>query len=705
MGKNRRVDLVDTAELRTLITSMAEGVVVQAQTGEIVLANAQACALLGLTEDELFGRDSSDPRWRAVREDGSPLPGEEHPAMVTLRTGEPQTNVVMGVHHPDGRRVWLSVSAASVPGPYGDLDQGVIATFRDITELKVGREIDATTLEMARRVVAAPPGDVGPTIERHLAELVRVTLADRAYHMVFDLDAGEARADAWWPVGSDGPDTGSRPRLALDLLPWLLGRLRRRELVEVNDLDEVPDVAAGLRSELADWGVGSFVAAPVTVADRPVGALMVSWSEPSTPDPRLARFVGIAAELVAALVEREQVHDDLRRLAADLEQRVRERSAELAGEQERTRALLDALPDLRFELDAEGRYVDAHAPDPSLLYQPPETFLGRHVSEVLEPAVAGQIEQAMARIRASGRVERFEYSLTMPDRHRSFECRLSPLADGGCLALVRDITERSDQERALHEQAVAIALANEQLERGSQLKDEFLATMSHELRTPLAAVLGLAEMLEDGGYGELTERQRTAVGTILTSGQHLLALINDLLDISRIEARMTALDLSTIDVAALCDTALDLVRDRAVHKGVAIELSVPEEVSVFTADERRVTQILLNLLDNALKFTPEGGSMGLEVARPDSGHLALTVWDTGIGIGAEDRRRLFQPFEQVDHGSRRRYQGTGLGLALVARLVDLHGGSVAVDSRPGSGSRFTVVLPIDQMGDPVAGDG
>lgn len=694
---------MDTAELRTLITSMAEGVVVQAQSGEIVLANAQACSLLGLTEDELFGRDSFDPRWRAIREDGSPFPGDEHPAMVTLRTGAPQADVVMGVYHPDGRRVWLSVSSASVPGPYGDLDQGVISTFRDITELKVGREIDATTLEMARRVVAAPPGEIGPTIERHLADLVRVTLADRAYHLVFDLEAGEARADMWWPVGADGPEAGSRPRLALDLLPWLLARLRRRELVEVGDLGELPEVAAGLQAELAGWGVGSFLAAPVTICDRPVGALVVAWSEPATTDHRRARFVGIAAELVAALVEREQVHDDLRRLAAQLEQRVQERSAALAGEQERTRALLDALPDLRFELDAEGRYVDAHAPDASLLYQPPEVFLGHHVREVLEPAVAAQVEQAMARVRRSGRVERFEYSLAMPDRRRSFECRLSPLADGGCLALVRDITERADQERALHEQAVAIALANEQLERASRLKDEFLATMSHELRTPLAAVLGLAEMLEDGGYGELTERQRAAVGTILTSGQHLLVLINDLLDISRIEARMTGLELSTIDVVALCDGALELVRDRATRQGVTVELSVAPDVPAFTADERRVGQILLNLLDNALKFTPEGGSMGLDVARADAGRVAFAVWDTGIGISAEDRRRLFEPFEQIDHGSSRRYQGTGLGLALVARLVELHGGRVTVESELGAGSRFTVTLPIDQAAEPVAG--
>jgi K+-sensing histidine kinase KdpD len=226
------------------------------------------------------------------------------------------------------------------------------------------------------------------------------------------------------------------------------------------------------------------------------------------------------------------------------------------------------------------------------------------------------------------------------------------------------------------------------------MKDEFLASMSHELRTPLAGVLGLAEVLQQEIQGPLTAKQLTSVSLIEESGQHLLALINDILDVSKVEAGKAELELAPVVVADICQTSLLFVRQLALKKRLRLSVNMDVEVGTLQADARRLKQILVNLLGNAVKFTPEGGAVGLEVrGEAAQQRVRFTVWDTGIGVSPADLERLFQPFVQLDSRLAREYPGTGLGLSLVMGLTKLHGGSVTVESTPGEGSRFSVILP------------
>ncbi len=255
------------------------------------------------------------------------------------------------------------------------------------------------------------------------------------------------------------------------------------------------------------------------------------------------------------------------------------------------------------------------------------------------------------------------------------------------------------QERALlaqrvQERTAELSKANAELARASKLKDEFLASMSHELRTPLNAILGSAEILQSETFGQLNEKQLKYAQNIEESGRHLLELINDILDLSKIEAGKMELSIQPVSVAAVCDASVRLVKQLAHKKQLQLSMSLDERVQTIPADERRLKQILVNLLSNAVKFTPEGGQIGLEVrGDPDRETVHFTVWDTGIGIAREDMDRLFQPFMQLDSSLSRQYAGTGLGLSLVSRMTELHGGSVSVESEPGKGSRFTVSLP------------
>jgi signal transduction histidine kinase len=240
----------------------------------------------------------------------------------------------------------------------------------------------------------------------------------------------------------------------------------------------------------------------------------------------------------------------------------------------------------------------------------------------------------------------------------------------------------------------------QQLEAASRHKSEFLANMSHELRTPLNAIIGFSEVLHERMFGELNEKQAEYIQDIVASGRHLLSLINDILDLSKIEAGRMELDLGTFSLPVALDTALTLVRERTTRRGITLGLTMDERLGDVLADERKVKQILLNLLSNAVKFTPEGGRISLNAALAD-GSVEISVSDTGIGIAPEDQDAVFEEFRQVGGDYTRKREGTGLGLTLTRKFVEMHGGKIWVKSDLGQGSTFTFTLPL-QAGDPHA---
>ncbi len=279
----------------------------------------------------------------------------------------------------------------------------------------------------------------------------------------------------------------------------------------------------------------------------------------------------------------------------------------------------------------------------------------------------------------------------------------------GAVILFRDITERRYAQAALEaeratlarrveERTADLSAANADLARAARLKDEFLASMSHELRTPLNAILGLSEALIEGIYEPLTDVQLKPIRMIEQSGRHLLDLINDILDLAKIGAGKMTIEHEPVDIHMLCTASLHFIAPQANKRQIRLCPNIDSSVRVVDADARRMKQILVNLLSNAVKFTLEGGAVGLDVtASRDDQIVRFTVWDTGIGIAQEDMVRLFQPFTQLDSRLARQHEGSGLGLALAARMVELHGGSITVESTVGRGSRFTVSLPWNEL--------
>jgi PAS domain S-box-containing protein len=272
----------------------------------------------------------------------------------------------------------------------------------------------------------------------------------------------------------------------------------------------------------------------------------------------------------------------------------------------------------------------------------------------------------------------------------------------------------------LRQYNLEISHKNQMLEHASQIKSEFLANMSHELRTPLNAIIGFSEILKDGVVGELTSDQVSYVAEIFDSGEHLLSLINDILDLSKVEAGMMSLDLSPVDVVGLLQGSFSVIKEKALKRSIALTLDVADAPAHIIADGRKLKQIVYNLLSNAVKFTPEHGEIRLvaqivdrearqlyiphmdvyQLPAPDTDwqqFLEIRVHDTGIGIEAADLQRLFRAFTQIDSSLSRQFEGSGLGLELIRRMAELHGGSVAVASAPQHGSCFAVWIPVREI--------
>jgi signal transduction histidine kinase/DNA-binding response OmpR family regulator/CHASE3 domain sensor protein len=244
----------------------------------------------------------------------------------------------------------------------------------------------------------------------------------------------------------------------------------------------------------------------------------------------------------------------------------------------------------------------------------------------------------------------------------------------------------------LRERSSEISQKNLQLEEANRTKSEFLANMSHELRTPLNAIIGFSEALKDGLMGEVAENQREYIEDIYASGEHLLSLINDILDLAKVESGKMTLDLEPVSVNAVLQNSLSMVKEKSLNHRLKLTLEADAGMPDIVADMRKLKQIVYNLLSNAVKFTPDGGTITLGARRID-GMLEIAISDTGIGISTENQAKLFQPFIQIDSTLSRQYQGTGLGLVMVKRLAELHGGSVGLESEVGKGSRFWMRIP------------
>ena len=400
---------------------------------------------------------------------------------------------------------------------------------------------------------------------------------------------------------------------------------------------------------------------------------------------------------------RRQVEEERRKL----DQRLRD-------QQFYTRSLVESNIDALMTTDPRGIITDVNKQMEALTGCTRDELIGAPFKNYFTDA--GRAEAGINRVLAEGKLTNYELTArardgtltvvsynatTFHDRDRSLQ---------GVFAAARDVTELKRIEQTLQQK-------NAELEAASRMKSEFLANMSHELRTPLNAIMGFSEVLTDGLMGPISDSQRALIGNIFGSGQHLLALINDILDLSKVEAGKMELDLEPVQVSSLFVNSLSIIREKATARRIRLSVDAAADLGAILVDTRKVKQIVYNLLSNAVKFTPDGGQVTLRaravardaVGRPsgsrngrslalaDSGFtefLEIGVSDTGIGMSPEEMETLFKPFSQVDSGLARRFEGTGLGLAMVKVLAELHGGSVAVESAAGAGSCFTVWLPI-----------
>jgi len=496
----------------------------------------------------------------------------------------------------------------------------------------------------------------------------------------------------------------------------LIGRVALdRSLVHIPDLFKDPDYEWPANIE---HGVHTIAAVPIFSGGEVVGAIGAARFNVEPFSPEELRLFETFADQAAIAIENVRLFNETKE---SLEQQtaISEVLRVISSTPSDVKPVLDAVADRATRLceaTATGIYVlegsvmrrtafngPAALEGTETLPYSPETITGRAVSEGKAVHVE-DMEQARDLYPVS-------WERAQKTGHRHTMLAVPLMREGkpfGAMFLRRtEVRPFSDQQIALattFADQAAIAIENvrlfreiqdksAQLEIANKHKSDFLANMSHELRTPLNAIIGFSEVLIDKMFGEVNEKQADYLKDIHESGKHLLSLINDILDLSKIEAGRMDLDLSTFHLPTALSNAMTLIRERAQRHSIQLGLDVDPRLSEMEADERKVKQILLNLLSNAVKFTPDGGRVDV-IAKMDTTKVAIAVKDNGIGIAPEDHAAVFEEFKQVGRDYTRKAEGTGLGLALTKRFVELHGGEISLASALGKGSTFTITLPI-----------
>ncbi len=622
----------------------------------------------------------------------------------------------------EGEPIGVIALRRSAPGLYSARDEELLRAFaaqavialenvRLFNETKAALE-QQTAISDILKVISASPTDIQPVLDAIAVSAGRFAAAEDAAVML-------VRDGELHPSAHQGP-------VAMPTsTPLDRGSVAARAVLEVRtvhsaDVTTDPEFPLSRRFALGDGANGqrAVLAAPLVRGDVAIGAIVLRRREPLAFSDRQIELVQtFADQAVIALANTrlfKETQEALERQTA---------TAELLAAM--SQSAFDLKPVFEMVLDkslalcraeygwirqtdreSNGRMVASRRPDDAGLLGPDvqigrtASIMGRafreqrtvHIRDVtVDPTVADSRSMVAIGARTGLGV---------------------PLLRGddvlGVLVLVRlevqPFTEREIElvESFARQAAIAIEnvrLFNEIQEKSAQLevanrhKSVFLANMSHELRTPLNAIIGFSEVLIQRMFGELNAQQADYLEDIRSSGTHLLSLINDILDLSKIEAGKMELELSSFSLVAALDNAITLIRERASSHGIRLQVEVAPPLDTVVADERKLKQVMVNLLTNAVKFTPDGGTVSVRASRePDA--ITVAVHDTGIGIAPEDQQRIFEEFTQATHQGDRSREGTGLGLSLTRRIVELHGGTIGVQSVPGKGSTFTVALPL-----------
>ncbi len=628
-----------------------------------------ADALIGKRATELFGAQVMAPYFERARQ--------------VLATGQAQ---LFETYFESNQQEYLSSVFMVGPDHYANVSVNITARKqaeqlrnRQATRIQILHELDSAIL------ANEPPDCISNKALELIAPIIPFELG---VVLLFDRERSEA-----WLVAMRGEPTvpyavGTRGQID----PGMLGVIEQTGTWVTSDPASRPNLDPLTRQILAA-GYASLAHSAMQM-DGPIygGIRLFARAEHAFTAEHAEILVEVVSQLAIAIAQ-TRMREQIQQHTADLEARVKERTAQVQD-------LYDNAPAGYHSVDADGKIILMNQTELNWLGYPRAQVIGRPITDFLTPPSAATFQTNFARFKQLGetRDEEYEFIRKSGDSFPTVVNRTAVYDERGGFIMSRSTvfnnTERRKAEREIRASRDALNAANRELARASKLKDEFLANMSHELRTPLNAILGFAESLMDQLFGPLNERQLDAMQTIETSGRHLLALINDILDLSKIEAGNITLDVTPVSTQAICEASLIFIRQIALKKQIQVTSTLDLTVEWVAADERRLKQMLVNLLTNAVKFTPAGGRIKLVVeGHAENKTVQFTVQDTGIGIAPEDLTRLFKPFVQVDGSLTRQYEGTGLGLALVARMAEMHGGSVSAESQVGVGSQFTITLP------------
>jgi signal transduction histidine kinase len=622
----------------------------------------------------------------------------------------------------------------NAPGGFAPRQIELIETFADqaaiaIENVRLFNETQAalerqTGISEILSVISAHPAEIQPVFD---AIVVRAAELCHAEDAVLSL----VESDTMLDVAHVGPIPlvlEGTPRFELTR-GYVAGRaVLDRTVVHVLDLKEAPEYPEG-RANARETGGRTTLAAPLLRKGSAIGALLIRRDE-------VKAFTAGEIDLIETFARQAAIAIENVRLFNETKESLDQQTAVAEVLKTISRSAFDLQPVLDVVLENAARLAGAEIGWLSrvdgerfktIAYTSsfPENVKAELIRERAAAHVAGEWRPfgaesgVMGTVLAHRAVVHIADAKADPVLGKSRVVRLTDvrtvlgvpmLREGnaiGAMVLGRyDMRPFSDREVELVQtfaDQAAIAIENvrlfneiqqksQQLEVASRHKSEFLANMSHELRTPLNAIIGFSEVLLERMFGEINPKQEEYLGDVLSSGRHLLTLINDILDLSKIEAGRMELERGTFSMRAALENGVTMVRERASRHEIRLALDVSAELESVAGDERKVKQVIYNLLSNAVKFTPDGGRVDVTAARED-GHVRVVIRDTGIGIAPDDQERVFEEFSQVGRDPERSREGTGLGLTLAKRFVELHGGHITVESAPGKGSTFTFTLP------------